>query len=167
VDVKQEKQESRENQQSEYRARRRNPQLMAMLGVTNEDMNNPGQALTSAGVDKMFKILKAMELPLEDENGNFGGEELSRLEREPVWQMITGLTRDAEKSMSPEVREERLQILVNIVLKFLRFEIEAEKAKPCVFHTVFWDPLRKCVRRWGSRGRSLTASCRSESESTT
>jgi AraC-like DNA-binding protein len=135
--------------QETYRPRRRNPELLAMLGVTEEEMSDPGRALTSAGVDKMFKILKAMEMPLEDEQGNFAGGGMSRPECVPVWQMISGLTRDTEKSMSPEVREERLQILVNVVLKFLRFEIDAERAKPSVFHTVFWDPLAKVCSALG------------------
>src|SRR5689334_7259708 len=117
---REEKQETQEQgqQQDTYRPRRRNPQLLAVLGVTEEDMSDPGKALTSAGVDKMFKILKAMELPLEDENGDFAGEGMTRPERMPVWQMISGITRESEKTMSPQVREERLQILVNVVLKF-------------------------------------------------
>jgi AraC-like DNA-binding protein len=150
VDGKYESQEQRHPEyQNEYRPRRRNPQLLAMLGVTEEDMADPGKALTSAGVDKMFKILKAMEMPLEDEEGRMAGQGAPKDARPPVWQMITGLTRDGEKSMSPESREEQLQILVNLALKLLRYEMEAERANPSVFHTVFWDPLQKVCSALG------------------
>src|SRR6185436_14323522 len=45
--------------------------------------------------------------------------------------------------ISPDQREERLTLLVNVVLKLLREEYKIEQNKPNKFHTPFWDPLPK------------------------
>jgi hypothetical protein len=139
----------RHQQESSPRERRRNPELLKMLGVSEEDMRNPGAALTSAGVDKMYAILKAMEMPLEEEDGRIVGEGTPREKRTPVWQMITGLSKESESGMAPRQREEALQVLVNVVMKFLRYELKAEREKPDVYHTVFWEPLQKVCSALG------------------
>jgi AraC-like DNA-binding protein len=141
-----ENQENRE--QDRPRQRGRNPELLRMLGVTEEDMRNPGAALTSAGVEKMFAILKAMEMPLEEEDGRMI-DRPPQEKRTPVWQAITGMTKESEGAMGPRQREEALQVLVNVVLKFLRYEMQAERENPCVYHTVFWDPLQKVCSALG------------------
>ena len=137
-----------EHVQENPRQRRRNPQLLAMLGVTEDDMRDPGAALTSAGVEKMFAILKAMELPLE-EDGERLGIGTPPPKHAPMWQAITGLAKDSDNAMGPKQREQQLQVLVNVVLKFLRFEMNAESTNPNVYHTVFWDPLQKVCSALG------------------
>ena len=54
-----------ENPKSEER--KRDPELLRPLGVTEEELEDPATALLSAGTQKMWAVIKAMKLPFMGE----------------------------------------------------------------------------------------------------
>jgi AraC-like DNA-binding protein len=136
--------------------KRDDPAILKLYNITEEEAANPGQALLSAGVRKMYDILRFMELPYdlgEDGSGmNRAVAAANAGPKIPLWQTITGLTPGSEERMAPEQREEALENLVEVVSRLLRFEMNLENEKPNLYHTPHWDPLPKiCVRLGISR----------------
>jgi len=164
------------------RERRRDPFLVKCLGIDPAELDAPFEAMLSAGVQKLWAVNAAMNVPVEEPDEAFEsvpgeGEEdaamrraefdfderqraRQRDEREqqqaeeacrrpPIWRALTGLFRDQERRESPEVRERKLQGLMDVVMKLLRHELGAEKEKKNPYHTVMWDPLEKICMHLG------------------
>src|SRR4051812_37618678 len=130
--------------------RRVDPEILKLYGLTEEDVMDPGKALLSAGVRKMFDVIRFMKLPVDLGSDGMGREQLpgySPADAPPIWQSMTGLFPGSEVDMPPEKREEALQQLVEIVMRLLRYEWQLETTAPNRYHTVYWDPLPKICTR--------------------
>ncbi len=124
------------------------PEILKLYGLTAEEAQDPGRALLSGGVRKMFDVLRYMKLPYDlGEDGMQRAPDYGK--RPPAWQSLTGLFPDQIEEMPPEKREEKAQNLVDIVLHLLRSEINLDKEKPNPYHTVQWDPLPKICAQLG------------------
>ena len=122
--------------------KRDDPELLKLLGLTEEEARDPGRAMFSGGIDKLFKVLRFMHMPAELGPDGMGGCPETG-QRVPPWQSMTGLFPDTAENMAPDLREEKARNLIDIVLHYLRYEMNAEKQTPQVYHTIQWDPLPK------------------------
>ncbi len=139
--------------------KRHDPGILKIYGLTEAEADNPGEALLSAGVQKLFNVVQYMKLPLDlDAAGAATSPEFSThplnacrgaKNEPPLWQTLTGLFPHTASTMAPEKREEALETLLSIVLRLLRFEMNAERQAPNAYHTVYWDPLPKICLRLG------------------
>jgi AraC-like DNA-binding protein len=165
--------------------RRRNPELVRMLGLEPEDLLDPGKSMLSGGLQRLWATQRAMELPLKTEQEEEEeGRELTKEEKEeleyqrlkaiedspcckavpdeepeappPLWRSMTGIFPENERAMSPAGRAMRLEEFVDVVMKLLRYEMEQEQAKPNIYHTVFWDPLPQVCFALGIARAQLT-----------
>jgi AraC-like DNA-binding protein len=156
-----------------------------MLGLEPEDLLDPGRTMLSGGLQRLWATQRAMELPLkteqeeEDEGRELTKEEKEELEYQrlkaiedspcckavpdeepepppPLWQSMTGIFPENERVMSPAGRAMRLEEFIDVVMKLLRYEMEQEKAKPNIYHTVFWDPLPQVCFSLGIARAQLT-----------
>jgi AraC-like DNA-binding protein len=156
-----------------------------MLGLEPEDLLDPGRTMLSGGLQRLWATQRAMELPLKTEQEEEEeGRELTKEEKEeleyqrlkaiedspcckavpdeepepppPLWRSMTGIFPENERVMSPAGRAMRLEEFVDVVMKLLRYEMEQEKAKPNIYHTVFWDPLPQVCFALGIARAQLT-----------
>ncbi|HYG77760.1 MAG TPA: hypothetical protein VEK08_22330 [Planctomycetota bacterium] len=121
--------------------KRHDPQILKVYGLTEEDAANPGAALLSEGVKKLWKVMRFMKLPLDLDAERKWDERAAQHADLPIWQALSGLR--PKEEMAPEKREAAIEELIKIVLHFLRFELKAEAEAPNQYHTVYWDPLPK------------------------
>ena len=130
--------------------KRDDPQILKLYGLTAEEAADPGTAVLSAGVRKIFDVCRFMALPVDLGENGMGKSDAAiaqAAQQVPLWQSMTGLFPGTEKTMPPETREEAVENLVEIVLRLLRYEMKLESEKPNLYHTMHWDPLQKiCIR---------------------
>ena len=129
------------------------------FGLTDEEWANPGQAVFSAGLKKMWQVRRAIERqqklsrsdPEAEENRfaeeaeRYGRDEAVRraqvradiLERDakladgyrPLWQLVSGLDKYTEGGMLPSQRAHCILRLLRAVEKVVRYEVRSQKEK--------------------------------------
>jgi len=67
----------------------------------------------------------------------------------PQWQMLTGLTPEAEAKMSPEQRDEKIRILLADVERRAQLELDRAEKCPVGERTVYWDPVEAACQDLG------------------
>ena len=88
--------------------RRDDPEILKLYGLTEEDIQDPGKALLSAGVRKMFDVCRFMKLPVDLGPDGMGTAQIpghTPADGPPIWQSMTGLFPGSEQDMPPEKRE--------------------------------------------------------------
>jgi len=75
----------------------------------------------------------------------------------PQWQSLTGLYPDAEATMSPEQRDEKIRILLADVERRARLELDRAAHCPAGERTVYWDPVEAACQDLGISRVRLSA----------
>jgi len=150
---------------------RKSPRVLERLGLTEEELQSPLDALVKEGIARMYRVREAMRSPLEftgaipeelrarsfeyglaEQANAYRGAGLDR----PLWQALSGLYPEAEADMSPEQRERAIRLLLSAVIRLLKFEMqEAEKNKDD-WRSYMWDPLPRLCFFLGISRAKLT-----------
>src|SRR5688572_5756662 len=115
-----------------------------LYGVTMQEMENPLPALFSGGIDKMYRVRKAMnyreslsarmardramDRAKEDEETQHKAKQNYQefLEtRPPLWQLVTRMLPESEPAYSPQDRYELLGNFICALQNVIRYELHA------------------------------------------
>ena len=164
--------------------------MLAIYNLTEEDMKDPGAALVSGGVQKMWAVARVMALDLvskvrfaaaeaaktelqklqelEDDTRDpryleelrAWGEQEDAKPPRPLWQIVSGLGDANERDMSPKHRDTAILALLNVVAALARQELAAQRENPRPERSHMWDPLPRICFYLGIARAKLSRYCK-------
>jgi methylphosphotriester-DNA--protein-cysteine methyltransferase len=122
-------------------------QFLINSGLTRDELEYPQRAMLSAGVEKMWKIKRALEFLEHTTNSADDARRIERGDPEkqielmkkmadkvadanskiPLWQILSGMTPEAVPCMHPHERRTALRKLHNLVIILLKYEFSVAK----------------------------------------
>ena len=114
--------------------------VVPLYGLKQEDLEKPSETVVSGGVTRAWQTVMAVDAAGLVKDGN---------EKKPLWQNLTGLYPEIERTLQPNDRARRIGYLLRVAEKIVRHELKADEARGKQRAESFaeersykWDPLR-------------------------
>ena len=114
--------------------------VVPLYGLKQEDLEKPSETVVSGGVTRAWQTVMAVDAAGLVKDGN---------EKKPLWQNLTGLYPEIERTLQPNDRARRIGYLLRVAEKIVRHELKADEVRGKQRAESFaeersykWDPLR-------------------------